>query len=149
MRFVDLPVTIFDQHTGVAVLDSNQNHGRTVVMAGDRVGRVYRGPRKPQTVRMPVEHYEHYTRQAEALRIPIADYIAYRIAAVDDLKIPAEVLLAHPGLLQLLPEHRRVEALREVPRLAARYEALIGADELPLDVAGSAVTTNEGVDKAA
>ncbi|MGC9670981.1 hypothetical protein ACNTMW_31090 [Planosporangium sp. 12N6] len=96
-------------------------------MAGNRRGRMNKGPRHAQTVRFPLEHFEYYAKQAQALRIPVGDFVAYRIAVCEDLKIPGAVIMAHPGLLDLLPAHRREEALRENPGLAARYEALIGA----------------------
>lgn len=96
-------------------------------MAGDRVGRVYKGPRHTQTVRVPVEHYAHYVKQAEELRIPIADFMVYRIAVCEGLEIPGPVLMAHPGLLALLPDDQRVEALQKHPGLATKYQALFGA----------------------
>lgn len=136
MRFVDLPVTIFDQHTGVAVANLNQVCGKTDRMAGDRVGRMNKGPRKTQSVRFPLDHFDHYAKQAEALRIPVGEYVAYRIAVIDGLKIPDQVLLANPGLVHLLPEADQREALQTIPRLAERYAAAFlnqSPDQLSLD----------------
>jgi phage tail protein X len=84
-------------------------------------------------VRVPLDHYEHYVRQAEALQIPIGDFIAYRMAVYEGLKIPSAVLAANPGLLALLPEPQRRQALAENPGLGARYQALAGTDPLPFD----------------
>lgn len=91
-------------------------------MAGDRVGRINQGARYPQTVRFPLDHHAYYVAQAESLGIPTAAYIAYRMAAIDGLKIPNEVLLAHPGVLELLPDGRRAAALQEIPGLTSRYQ---------------------------
>ncbi|HKT03288.1 MAG TPA: hypothetical protein VJT31_27480 [Rugosimonospora sp.] len=110
-------------------------------MAGDRGGRRSKGPRHPTMVRLPVDHYEHYVRQAEALQIPIGDFIAYRMAVHEGLAIPSEVLVANPGLLALLPEAQRQQALSDVPGLATRYRALAraaaqagaAAEPLPFD----------------
>src|SRR5215468_6510391 len=96
-------------------------------MAGDRVGRIYKGPRHAQTVRIPLEHYAHYVRQAGALKIPIADFMVYRIAVCEGLEIPGPVLMAHPGLLALLPDDQRAEALQKHSGLATKYQALFGA----------------------
>ncbi len=104
---------------------------RTIVMAGSQVGRVHKGHRRPVTIRVPEEHYAHYKRHAEMLRVPVSDYVSYRIAVADDLGIPVEVLTAHPGLLDLLHPYRRTEVLYEHPHLAVKYKAMFGRDVLP------------------
>jgi hypothetical protein len=123
---------------GVAYVTKTRFDGTNDGMAGDRRGRYNKGPRHAQTVRFPLEHIAHYVAQAEALKIPVGDFVAYRIAICEDLEIPSECMMAHPGVLAMLPDEKREKALAEVPGLAARYEALIRAresDQMELQVA--------------
>ena len=56
-------------------------------------------------------------------------------------KLPAQVLLANPGLLHLLPEAEQRDALLSIPRLAERYAATFeveASEQLSLDLTPSA-----------
>jgi hypothetical protein len=99
-------------------------------------------------VRLPIDHYEHYARKAAELNVPVGDYVAYRMAVIEGLPIPAPVLLAHPMLLALLPADQRAKALGEVAGLGARYQAVVGADPLP-GLPRTAASTGGSVTKAA
>lgn len=125
MRTVDLFVTTLDVPNRVSVLDLKQKPRRSVGMAGDRGGRRSKGLRHPTMVRVPMDHYRHYTEQAEAFGVPMSDFIAYRIALCEGLEIPDEALLANPALLGMLPEDLRDVTMRKYAGLAARYEAFL------------------------
>jgi hypothetical protein len=91
-------------------------------------------------VRFPIDHYQHYARQAAELGVPLSDWVLYRMAVIEGLPIPAPVLLDNPTLLALLPADQRAKALGETPGLGARYQAVVGADPLP-GLPGAAAST--------
>jgi hypothetical protein len=98
-------------------------------------------------VRLPLDHYEHYARQAAELNVPIGDLVAYKMAVIEGLEIPEQVLMAQPVLLVLLPEDKRAQTLARIPGLSARYRAVVGAEPLPgLSTVG---TAGEDVTQAA
>lgn|SRR5690606_18094453 len=98
-----------------------------------RMGPPPKGQRSQLTVRVPVEHADHFTREAQRLGIPRADYIAYRAALCEGLDIPSDVLWFAPRLVLLYldpdsddPGARVREVVAELPReVIERFRAQV------------------------
>jgi hypothetical protein len=108
-------------------------------MAGDRPGRVYKGERKPLTVRLPLDHHARHFAAAARLGIPMGDYVMCRIAMCDGLPIPPEFFESHPLLVRLYEPPEWPEVLAALPpeaglhvvrrlRRAARSDAALAAE---------------------
>ena len=83
------------------------------------MGRVHKGPRVAQSVRIPVAHREHYRARATALRIPVSDYVMARLAVAEGLPIPPEIYRAHPGVLLVHPVEEWAALLDGMPPVVA------------------------------
>jgi len=84
-----------------------------------------KGPREPLTVGFPPEHLAHHRMCAKALGIPATDYVAFRAAVFDGLRIPDEALLADPGVVLLMEPDDCAAALACDPRIARRLDSIV------------------------